>query len=202
MMKKFFQLCLIAIGIAISSNADVIPYAPVQEHLLVPVGTNLLQAKALDGSLIELPDGAQFAIAESDHLEVIEWKTNAPLMISPNPYFFSKIDFFITNRHTNTYVGATYVASPVIDHPLTTRIYYIDHYYGEIILIDGKGNQLRWEVDPQDIQYIEKWEKGDTVTIGVYNNWYSKLVSQSKFILISYENLPYVKFIRANLKPL
>lgn len=202
MMKRFFQICVVLIGIATFCNAEVTPYTPIQEHFILPQGTQLLAAKGIDGSLIELQDGAQFTVVDSDHEEVLEWKTNSPLTISPNPYWFSSTDFFITNRHTGTYVGVTYTASPVLDHPFTNRIFHIDPYYGEVILMDGRGNQTCWEVDPQDIKYIQDWQKGETVVIGAYDNWYSKLVSKAKFILISYENFRTVKFVRANQRPL
>jgi len=202
MMKRFFQICVVLLGVTTVCSADVVPYAPVQEHFILPQGTQLLAAKGIDGSVIELQDGAQFEVVEADREEVLEWKTNSPLTISPNPYWFSSTDFFITNRHTGTYIGANYIASPVLEHYFTNRIFHIDPYYGEIILIDGRGNQTCWKLDSQDIKHIEDWQKGETVIIGAYDNWYSRLVSKAKFILISYENFNFVKFVRANPVPL
>lgn len=202
MMKRFFQICLVLLSVSTFCAADVTPYTPVQEHFILPQGTQLLAAKGIDGSIIELQDGAQFEIVDADREEVMEWKTNSPLMISPNPYWFSSSDFFITNRHTGTYVGANYTVGPVFEHHFTNRIFHIDPFEGEIILVDGRNNYTCWRLDPHDIKHIQNWEKGETVIIGVYDNWYSRFVSNAKFILISYENLDFVQFVRANNVPL
>lgn len=201
MMKRLFYICVALTSFITFCKAEVIPYSPVQEHFILPQGTQLLAGKGIDGSVIELQDGAQFEIIDSDQEEVLDWRTNSPLTISPNSSWFSDADFLITNRHTGTYVRANYIAGPVLEHYFTNRIFHIDSYYGEMILIDGRGNQTRWELDSQDIKYIRDWQKGETVVIGAYDNWYARLVSKAKYILISYENSNFVKFVRANPLP-
>ena len=180
--------------------ANVVQYKATHQSLLLPDGMHLLGAKAIDGTKLELENGAQFQIHSSDTAIVLDWDTTAPLVISPNPYPCSGTDFFITNEHTKEYVHANFTLGPVITDDLTNTILHIDHHYGEIHLVTGTGHQTCWEVDSRDLSYIRGWEKGETVIIGHNHSFFTHLFSNCEFILISYPNLKRVKYVRANQK--
>jgi hypothetical protein len=168
-----------------------------QDHFFLPAGTHLVIAKGIDGSLIEIENGAQFQVASGDEEDVLEWSRYAPVVISPNPYWFSSSDFFITNRQTGTFISAKYVTKPVKNHRFTHQIFHLDPYYGEIVLSNELGEKTLWKVEKKDWELMRNWEKGEPIIIGIYDNWYSCFASDAEFILIYYENRNSVKYVRA-----
>lgn len=198
-MERLLAILLLFLSSISLCHANYENYS--HENYILPQGTHLLAAKGIDGSIVELEDGAQFTIADSDRDEIMEWRTYTPIAISPNTYWYSNHDFLMTNCLTGTYVRAKFTEEPLTEHPFTNTIFYIDPFEGIIILEDGRGNQTSWEIDQQDLELSRQWEKDETIVIGVYDNWYSKFVSKSRFILINYKNLSTTKFIRANIMP-
>jgi len=171
--------------------------SPLPDHLIIPEGSQVFMARSLDGSVIEIQDGAQFSVSSSDIEEVLTWDAQTPIAISPNPYWFSDTDFFITNQKNGTYIGVYYITEPDPKNPLRNTIYHLDPFYGEIVIQDVKGSQLFFEVDPEDIKYIQTWKQGDSIVVGVNDNWYSKMSSNGNFILINFKHLGEVKYVRA-----
>ena len=202
-MKKLTK-CYVALLLCYTMPlaSAMLDWKPEQENYILPEGYHLVAAKQIDGKLIELGDGSQFIIFPADAETVLQWETNTPVTISPNAYPYAGSDFFITNQRNGVSVYANFSNGPVIGHRLTNQIEHIDLHYGEIYLRDGRGNLTCWQIEPQDLQYIAKWELQETVVIGVNDSWFSRFFSNCEFILTSYENFKTVKYVRANRKQL
>lgn len=176
---------------------DVPPAGVIIDH-----GEHLLCGKSRDGKL-ELHTGAQFKVPP-DEIEtvLIEWDYYDHLAICPNPYPMGGSDFYIVNLTRGGFVHANYHNGPKSNSIYTMTIVYADPHEGRISLIDNnpipsQRKVVHWEVEPKDRHYLFEWENGETVIVGVDDSWYSSLFSTYNFILISYENLNSVKYIRA-----
>jgi len=197
-MKNFFLACVLCLGSTTVSHADLPDVSSRQENIILTEGMHYLLGRGFDGSVVELENGAQFEIAPEDQGEVRRWKTYAILTISPNSYWFSDHDFLLTNWHTNTHVLARYSASPSLTNPFTYFVQRIHPWSGEMVLTDLAGKFTFWKIDLQDAAYARDWQPGDTVIVGHYDNWYSRFLSNKRYVLISYENSNRVKFVRAD----
>lgn len=196
-------------------SAETQSYTPVNRDLILLDGQHLLSARTPDGSVIELEEGSQFEVIKADCDIANEWESQDLLTISANttPKRFRSGDYYITNSNKDgSYVRADYKEHPVVDHPYTLTIYHIDHHYGEIYMIDGRGYKSCWQVNPKDIHLIRNWgfqidpqtrkKIWDTVIIGKNEGCLSNWFSNDEFILISYENTNYVQYVRASKKQL
>ena len=202
MMKVFLRSFFFFLGFATLCYSHPPGHSSRGESFIIPQGMHYLLRKSVDGSFIEIENGAQFKIVrQSDRNEVLSWPTDSVLIISPNPYpywWVRDAPFVLTNYHTGNYVFVNEKAGPVPDHSSTYVICDINPYQGEITIVSPRGDATRWKVDSQDIAHIQNWEVGESVIPGHYDVWYSRLFSSNKYILISYENIDRVKFVRAS----
>ncbi len=196
-MKNFFQVLFFCLGFFTTSYTVHPQFLNQPAQIILPNGVHYTMGIGIDGSCVELENGAQFEIVPEDRDEVCTWGGYTVLTICPNPYLFSSGDFLLVNSHTKREVRANYAYGPFLDNPFTYFIKHIRPWSGEIVLTNLSNDILCWRVDPADARYLQSWEMGDTVLIGHYNTWYSRFVSKSEYILMSYENSNYVKFVRA-----
>lgn len=211
MLRKFTlflgTLCLFFGG----AHLFAVPHQPPHEippaGIILGDGEHLLCGKSRDGK-IEFHNGAQFKVLDAEKEKVMEeWDYYDHLAVSPNCYPCGGSNFYVTNLTRGGFVHAEYWAGPRLNNIYTLKIHHIDHHYGEIYLIDGhKCHEdrtiTRWIIEPKDWEYIQKWRCEETVIVGLNNNWFARWFSIHPFILISYENLPFVKYVRASPEPL
>ncbi len=198
-MRNFFRTLFLFLSPVIACHSALTDFFDQKGSVIFPDGVHYLLKNTVDGSYIELENGAQFAIIPEDQDEASTWETHSILTISPNSYLFSDGDFVLTNSQTKTHVCATYAFSPSVESPSTYFIQEIHPWSGRITLTNLANRLFFWRVDFSDSEYIQNWEVGDTVIIGYYDTWYSGLLSKSKYILITIgsENSDRVKFVRA-----
>ena len=199
MMKVFLPIWFFLMGFSTLCYAYRPSHSNVGERVIIPQGMHSLLGKAIDGSFIEIENGAQFRITrQEDRNEVLRWSTDSVLRISPNPYWWMRnASFVVTHYHSGNYVFVNEKAGPVLDHPLTYIICDINPYQGKITIGNARGDSTCWKIDRQDIPYTQDWKVGESIIIGHYDVWYSRFFSGDKYILISYENIDQVKFVRA-----
>ncbi len=211
MLRKFTlflgTLCFLFGG----AHLFAIPHQPPHEippaGIILGDGEHLLCGKSRDGK-IELHNGAQFKVLPGEVEKVMqEWDYYDHLAFSPNPYPFGGSNFYVTNLTRGGFVHAEYWAGPRFNNIYTLTIHHIDPYYGEIYLIDSHKRPedrtiTRWIIEPKDWEHIKRWERGETVIVGLNSNWFAGMFSSHPFILVSYENFQFVKYVRASPQPL
>jgi len=208
-MLKRITLCLGALLLSMGgthilafSSQYQVPYELPPAGIILGDGEHLLCGKSRDGK-IELENGAQFKVIPGEVEKVMEeWYTYDYLSFSPNPYPFGGSDFYVTNLTRGGFVHANYWAGPRFNNTYTMTIHHIDPYYGEVYLIDSQSyaqdqTVTRWVVEPKDWEYLRTWEKGETVIVGMNSDWFARWFSDCPYILVSYENFQFVKYVRA-----
>ncbi len=196
-MKNFFKSLFLFLAFFTTSYTVPPQFFNQKAQVILPNGVHYTNGIGINGSCVELENGAQFEIVPEDRDEACSWNGYTLLTISPNPYLFSSGDFLLVNSDTKRYVRANYSYGPFLDSPFTYFVKQIRPWSGEIVLTNLSNDILCWKVDSADAKYLQSWEMGDTVLIGHYDTWYSRFVSKSEYILMSYENSDCVKFVRA-----
>ena len=166
-----------------------IQHFPAHYHVIVSV--------AIDGSSIEIEDGSQWKVRPSQAYEVSKWRTNDPVVISPNHSYLSGYKYYLTNKNRRYYVGGNLSLGPIIGGNNTYRIIYINYYDGEIYLQpegpDGYGNEIYWCVEPSDRHVMKNWTINQAVIVGANDSWFSSWFSYYNCILINSERNTYVR---------
>jgi len=206
MLKKFTcylgALLLLLGGTQLFAIQHQTPHNIPPAGIILGDGEHLLCGKSRDGK-IELHNGAQFKVLPGEIEKVMEeWDYYDHLTFSPNPYPLGGSEFYVTNLTRGGFVHANYWAGPKFNNLYTMTIHHVDPHYGDIYLIDSQKlladrTVSRWAVESKDWEYLKNWQKGETVLVGMNSNWFAKLFSSCPFILVSYENFQFVKYIRA-----
>ena len=189
-------------------------YDPISGDYLLKDGEHVLRHKTISGDLIELSDGSQFNVVGSDSEYVDDWKAGDKLLIYP-PFISlgGKVIFKIKNMKEDESIQAIYSKRAKKGHPLSKTLEWIDRNYGEIYIVDGSGNETRWQVYDGDIKKLQKWgyridpitheKKKDTILIGtneseitLISKWQSYR-DHDMHILINFECLEIDSHVRA-----
>lgn len=166
-----------------------IQHFPAHYHVIVSV--------AIDGSSIEIEDGSQWKVPSSQAYEVSNWKTNDPVVISPNYSCLSGCKYYLTNKNRGSYVDGNLSLGPIIGGNNTYRIIYLNPYDGEVYLQPegpgGYGNEIHWCVELGDRHIMKNWTMNQAVIVGANDNWFSSWFSNCNCILINSERNTYVR---------
>ncbi|MBF5059220.1 hypothetical protein [Candidatus Neptunochlamydia vexilliferae] len=197
-MKKYLTLLLLSL-MTLASAAQV--SFPNTSGGTLEVGEHRIAVITSSG-IVEIENRAQFRVVAADLYTVVDnWSVHDRLSFSSNPYPFAKGEFFITNlSRGGEYVQADFTQAPLIGHPETNRIVEINSDEGEVVLINGQGKQTRWEIELSDLSMLEEWRKGDSILVGMNDNWCSCVFSSCPNILASYEAKRTILYLHATLK--
>lgn len=136
-------------------------YRPILCHTLVSL--------AMTGDSVETEDGAHWRINAADAYHLSAWMPGDQLVITPNTYWFSSYDYYITNKRTGTYVKADLCVGPLQYGPYSHWIIGMDYYSGHIFLENG----TTWCVHSSDAYVFRDWAINDHIILGVNDAWLS-----------------------------
>ncbi|MCK4934678.1 MAG: hypothetical protein KAR79_03735 [Simkaniaceae bacterium] len=172
-----------------SYAGENLKHYPAHYHIIVSV--------AIDGSSIEIEDGSQFKIPASQTYEVLNWRTNDPVVISPNTSCLSGCKYYLTNKERRSYVDANLYLGPIIGGNNTYRLAYINYHTGDVLLeIEGpygQGNQLRFRVEPSEQYILHTWALNQAVIVGSNDSWFASWFSSCGHILINSEKNTFIR---------
>lgn len=121
---------------------------------------------ARSGSLIRIEDGSHFEIAAGYEQTALHWRSGDSIIITPNPYYFSRYSYALRNLTTGTLVLANLSLGPVINGDYITRqVAKINLEQGQVVLTDGSS----WLVSEKDCFALAKWQESDYIIVGVNN---------------------------------
>lgn len=138
-----------------------------------PPHTRIISAIENDGERIHLDDGTSWEIQESHTYEVRNyWKEGQPIVVSPSSWSgWGGSRYYITNlSRGGSWVYGDVKIGPTVGGSFTNRIVDIDYVYGRVTLLDGRGNQTTWEIDPMDKYSLNRWRINQAVFLGTTDN--------------------------------
>jgi hypothetical protein len=138
---------------------------------------------AKSGSLVRIEDGSHWEVASGYEQTALHWRSGDSIIITPNPYYFSRYSYAIRNLTTGTLVLANLSLGPVINGDYVTRqVVDINLEQGQVLLSDGTS----WLVSDKDFSTLSRWEKKDYIIVGVNNgNHYRNIlinVATNRFV--------------------
>ena len=134
-------------------------YAPAYQP------TYYIKSIGADGGTLVMSDETVWAIADSSSYIAARWGENSPIVITPSKWY-SKYDYYITNKLTNESVTAKLSQGPFVKY--SVFIQQIDVRSGLVYLTNG----TRWGVTPdQNFQY---WQTGQAILIGENTGWFER----------------------------
>jgi hypothetical protein len=140
--------------------------------------TYYIKSIGADGGTVSMSDETVWAIADSSAYTASRWIENSPIIITPSKWY-SKYDYYITNKLTNESVTAKLSQGPFVKYSIF--IQQIDWCNGYVYLTNG----TRWNATPDhNFQY---WQVGQAILIGENNKWFDK-----DYILININENNYV----------
>ncbi len=192
-ISAFFAVLAIQFGVMAHSyffrEQGDIQYLPAHYHRIISV--------AIDGSSIEIEDGSQWNVPNSQSYEVSSWQTSDQVMISPNRFYRSNYKYYLTNTNRRSYVNCNLSLEPIIGGNNNYRIIHLDLCNGQVYLKtagpDRHGNETHWYIDPADRHVIKNWTMNQAVIVGTNNNWFASWFSKCNRILINSECNTYVR---------
>ena len=140
--------------------------------------TYYIKSIGADGSSIAMTDETVWAIADSSAYIAARWIENTPIVITPSKWY-SKYDYYITNKLTNESVTAKLSQGPFVKY--SVFIQEIDWNNGFVYLTNG----TRWNVSIDET--LRYWQPGQAILIGENTGWSGK-----NFILININENNYV----------
>ncbi len=195
-ISTFFAVLAIQFGVMAHSYflgapivQGIIQHFPAHYHIIISV--------AVDGSSIEIEDGSQWKVPDSQSYEVSRWQTSDPVVISPNNSYRSNYKYYLTNKNRGSYVKCNLSLGPIIGGNNSYRIIHLDLYNGNVYLQpegpDGSGNETRWYIEPNDRHIMKTWTINQAVIVGTNDNWFASWFSDCNRILINSECNTYVR---------
>lgn len=192
-MKTYFSKIAIAFAIALSPlyfSAEVFGFYPSYQNHFLPVYQHTLFSTQTDGQKVEIDDGSIWKINYYHRNTVCYWAANDILEISQTNN--NQGDrFWITNKTQGSYVSAELSAGPVMNHPCTNYLSFIDR--GVVSIMSGSGLESRYVIDSRDVHLLLNWQLNEPVIVGKNNvSWY-RWFEQSDVILINVSKNNYVR---------
>lgn len=138
-------------------------YYPVSMHRLVGVS-------AL-GDSVELEDGSVWKICYYDGYKAMQWRSRDPLTITQNHRWFTSYSYRIVNQNTGESLEANLFLGPIEYGEDTFYIIDIDLVAGDLTIIKGSGETIRWEVSSNDMPAFQSWALHDAIIIGQNSGW-------------------------------
>lgn len=138
-------------------------YYPASMHVLIGVS-------AL-GDSVEFEDGSVWKICRYDGYKALTWRSNDPLTITQNYRWFSNYSYRIVNQSTGICLEANLFLGPHSYGQHTLFITGIDRVAGDLIIANGNGESIRWEIASGDIAAFQSWALHDAIIIGQNSGW-------------------------------
>ncbi len=140
--------------------------------------TYYIKSIGADGDTLTMTDETVWKIAESSAYTAARWIENSPIVITPSRWY-SKYDYYITNKITNESVTAKLSQGPFVKY--SVFIQQIDWHNGLVSLTNG----TRWHASVDKNFYY--WQVGQAVLLGENTGW-----SSQDYILININENTYV----------
>jgi hypothetical protein len=140
--------------------------------------TYYIKSIGADGETLVMTDETVWSIAGSSAYLAARWVENTPIVITPSKWY-SKYDYYITNKLTNESVTAKLSQGPFVKY--SVLIQQIDYYNGVVYLTNG----TRWSATPD--RNFRYWQVGQAVLMGENTAWFEK-----EYILININENNYV----------
>ena len=167
-----------AANIVVQKNARNFSFAPrasitqkpkITLATYYPVNCHTLMSIAMGSDSIEFEDGSHWQIASSDAFKLNGWFPGDQLVVTPNSFWFSSYDYYITNKRTGNYVKAELFIGPLQFGAYSHWIVGIDYYSGHVFLENG----TTWCVAFRDNYLFRDWAINDHIILGINDSWMS-----------------------------
>ncbi len=142
--------------------------------LYYPASTHSLIGVSALGDSVELEDGSVWKICRYDGYKALGWRSNDPLTITQNHQWFSRYAYRIVNENTGVCLEANLFLGPLAYGKHTMYITGIDRMSGELIVTNGSGESIHWEISANDFDLFQNWALADAVIIGQNSGWDSE----------------------------
>jgi hypothetical protein len=187
MSFKFIAFLLAPFLLLAHLNREVCGYLfDAYPPLYYPASTHCLIGVSALGDSVELEDGSVWKICRYDGYKALSWRSNDPLTITQNHQWFSSYDYRIVNQNTGETLEAKLFLGPLSFGPHTLYITGIDHVSGDLIVTNGSGESIDWEISVSDIGLFQNWALGDAVIVGQNSGWDSN--SEALLINVNMNN--------------
>ncbi len=200
-MKKpliYFSMLLVFLGMhlyaedGLRAKGNLVP-------VILNAGEHLLTGKSRDGK-IQIEDGTILKAISPEQSKVFnEWDYHEHIAFSPNPYPGGGSEFYVLNIDRGEFIHADLYSEPNPTNEYTQRIFHIDPFDGEVVLIRKEGAKQHWEVEKKDLSILEEWENGDRIIIGKNSNWFARYFSSCPYIMINCDKHHQTSYVR--IKP-
>lgn len=129
--------------------------------------------RSSNGDTIDLEDGTKWGVYKGDALCTIDWEMGDRIVITNNPSTRSLYKYNLRNLDTDDCIRVNLSVGPFSEGPYTIRVSYIN-YGGDIAVAhDGAGRELELSFSSFDEKKVKSWEQGDSIVIGVNDDWTS-----------------------------
>ncbi|HSX38620.1 MAG TPA: hypothetical protein VLE95_07310 [Chlamydiales bacterium] len=136
-----------------------------QEQCLPPSMHHVIGISKFDSS-IELEDGSIWRISPSETYKTLDWFLHDEITITQNRAWISMYHYRIVNEQTGDSLVANLFLGPHTHGQYTFYITGIDRIFGELILTNGFGEKLGWQISSLDLYTFQHWALHDAVIIG------------------------------------
>ncbi len=119
------------------------------------------------GDQVTLLDGSIWNVYSADRYKVLYWLTTDSVVIVPNDAWISSYMFKMINQNTGDAIEVNMALGPIAYGLFTYWITTIDPMLGYVWLNDGSY----WRTSAFDSSIVKKWLPGDTIVIGVNNDF-------------------------------
>jgi len=139
--------------------------------LYFPASMHTLSGVSALGDSVELEDGSVWKICRYDGYKALNWRANDPLVITQNHAWFSGYEYRIVNQVSGACLEANLFLGPLEHGQNTLYITGIDRTAGELIVSNGHGESLCWDISSNDFSIFQNWALHDAIIIGQNSRW-------------------------------
>ena len=136
-----------------------------------PASTHRLIGVSDLGDSVELEDGSVWKICHYDGYKAMQWRSHDPITITQNHRWFSSYRYRIVNQNSGESLEANLFLGPLEYGQNTLYVTGIDRIAGDLIITNGFGEALRWEISSNDLSVFQNWAVHDAIIIGQNSSW-------------------------------
>ncbi len=191
-MKKLLLSLFLLVGVfcvdAPLGHAIHGQYVPIHWHKVMGV--------EIQGTSVEIEDGAQFKVYRGDRAEAMHWQQGDMVVIQPNDKWFSQTKYLLISQARHTAIEADLFQGPYVDSPYMRQIIGCDPQQRVIGTCDGFDVMVRWQIHPSDWHKTAKWQPNETIILGANNkSFFDHFFGSTEYevILINVEQNKHVR---------